>query len=88
MIQNKTDSDAITGRLDESEMRLIIRQKRREDLTDSQVAESMRISTIWFKKMWADKDTFPYKRQVRTVPMKLQHKLSGKVRVCKDVQNY
>ena len=46
MIQNKTDSDAITGRLDESEMRRIIRQKRREDLTDRQVAESMRIFTI------------------------------------------
>ena len=46
MIQNKTDSDAITGRLDELEMRRIIRQKRREDLTDRQVAESMRISTI------------------------------------------
>ena len=41
------------GRLDESKTRWIIHEKRKGDLTNRQIAESMKISIIWVKKMWA-----------------------------------
>ena len=53
MTQNRISSEAIMGRLDESKTRWIIREKRKGDLTNRQIAESMKISVIWVKKLWA-----------------------------------
>ena len=52
MTQNRISSGAIMGRLDESKTRWIIREKRKGDLTNRQIAESMKISIIWVKKLW------------------------------------
>ncbi len=41
------------GRLDEAKMRWIIREKRKRDLTNRQIAESMKISIICITKLWA-----------------------------------
>ena len=40
------------GRLDESKTRWIIHEKRKGDLTNRQIAEPMKISIIWVKKLW------------------------------------
>ena len=53
MTQNRISSRAIMGRLDESKIWRIIREERRGDLTNHQIAESMKISIIWVKKLWA-----------------------------------
>ena len=53
MTQNSASSRAIMGRLDESKTWGIICEKRKGDLTNRQIAESMKISIIWVKKLWA-----------------------------------
>ena len=46
------------GSLDESKTQWIISEKRKGNLTNRQIVESMKIPIIWVKKVWPDTGTY------------------------------
>jgi len=43
----------VMKKLDESKVQWIVREKRKGEMTSAQIAQAMKISTVWVKKLWA-----------------------------------